>query len=159
MCNEEIIEQQNAYYMAGYPSRRSERKIDNVELEKESKTEIVSSKGSDDEKAKEYAIGRTNPYLKSVKGYVADFVLREVEGAFLAGLNVYKPKWHKVADGDLPKEKKEYWCKVFYYESEKTFNAFLWYDPSMKDFRHLENIGEDVESIFKVKEWCELPEE
>lgn len=148
MCNEEIIEQQNAYYMAGYPSRRSERKIDNVELEKESKTEIVSSKGSD-EKAKEYAIGRTNPYLKSVKGYVADF----------AGLNVYKPKWHKVADGDLPKEKKEYWCKVFYYESEKTFNSFLWYDPSMKDFRHLENIGEDVESIFKVKEWCELPEE
>ena len=81
--------------MAGYPSRRSERKIDNVELEKESKTEIVSSKGSDYEKAKEYAIGRTNPYLKSVKGYVADFVLREVEGAFLAGLNVYKPKWHK----------------------------------------------------------------
>lgn len=28
MNREEIIEQQNAYYMAGYPSRRSENKMD-----------------------------------------------------------------------------------------------------------------------------------
>ena len=157
MCNEEIIEQQNAYYMAGYPSRRSERKINNVELEKESKTEIVSSKGSDDEKAKEYCNNEV-PFDTTDSGEKL-YTENDLKQAFLAGLNVYKPKWHKVADGDLPKEKKEYWCKVFYYESEKTFNSFLWYDPSMKDFRHLENIGEDVESIFKVKEWCELPEE
>lgn len=44
MDNEEIIEQQNAYYMAGYPSRRSERKMDNHELKKEIKTEVVISK-------------------------------------------------------------------------------------------------------------------
>lgn len=35
MDNEEIIEQQNAYYMAGYPSKRSEKKMnkDNLQLE------------------------------------------------------------------------------------------------------------------------------
>lgn len=31
MNREEIIEQQNAYYMAGYPSRRSEKKMDKDE--------------------------------------------------------------------------------------------------------------------------------
>ena len=68
-------------------------------------------------------------------------------------------EWHFVKDGDLPKEKKEYWCKVFYYESEETFNAFLWFDPSTKEFKFLENIGEDEVSGFNVKEWCEIPEE
>ena len=28
----------------------------------------------------------------------------EIEDAFLAGLKAGKPKWHKVADGDLPEE-------------------------------------------------------
>lgn len=68
-------------------------------------------------------------------------------------------EWHYVKDGDLPKEKKEYWCKVFYYESEETFNAFLWFDPNTKEFKFLDNIGEDEVSGFKVKEWCEIPEE
>jgi hypothetical protein len=35
MNREEIIEQQNAYYMAGYPSRRSENKMTREEIEKE----------------------------------------------------------------------------------------------------------------------------
>ena len=34
MNNEEIIEQQNAYYMAGYPSRRSKNKMNKDEIEK-----------------------------------------------------------------------------------------------------------------------------
>lgn len=67
-------------------------------------------------------------------------------------------QWHIVADGDLPKDKKEYWCKVFYYESEETFNAFLWFDPDTEEFKFLDNIGEDEVSGFKVKEWCEIPE-
>ena len=37
MTDEEILEEQNAYYMAGYPSRRSENKMDKEELEKENK--------------------------------------------------------------------------------------------------------------------------
>ena len=30
--------------------------------------------------------------------------------AFLAGLKVCRPKWHKVADGDLPKDEDWKWC-------------------------------------------------
>jgi hypothetical protein len=37
MNSEEKIEQQNAYYMAGYPSRRSENKMTREEIEKEVK--------------------------------------------------------------------------------------------------------------------------
>ena len=35
MDNDEIIEQQNAYYIAGYPSRRSERKMNKDDLQLE----------------------------------------------------------------------------------------------------------------------------
>jgi len=35
MNKKELIEQQNAYYMAGYPSRRSENKMAREEIEKE----------------------------------------------------------------------------------------------------------------------------
>lgn len=94
-----------------------------------------------------------------VRERITQFVLQEIERAFLAGLNLYKPKWHKVADEDLPKEQKEYWCKVFYYESEETFNAFLWFDPDTKKFTFQDAIGEDDESGFSVKEWCEIPKE
>ena len=40
MDNEEIIEQQNAYYMAWYPSRRSENKMNKDEIEKEVKMKV-----------------------------------------------------------------------------------------------------------------------
>ena len=71
-----------------------------------------------------------------------------------------KLQWHKVANGDLPKEQKEYWCKVFYYESEETFNAFLWFDLKTKDFKFVEDIevNDGLRSIFKVKAWCEIPD-
>lgn len=68
-------------------------------------------------------------------------------------LEAGRPQWHNVADGDLPKEQKEYWCKVFYDESEETFNAFLWFDVKTKNFKFLE----DIEDSFDVKFWCELP--
>lgn len=107
---------------------------------------------TDEEMAEEYA--------DSVDGYeIKTYSTSDIEQAFLAGFKAGRPNWHKVADKDLPKEKKEYWCKVFYYESEETFNAFLWFDPSTKEFKFLENIEEDEGSIFEVKEWCEIPEE
>lgn len=31
---------------------------------------------------------------------------------YLAGLKAGRPKWHKVADGDLPNENKRYLCKI-----------------------------------------------
>ena len=86
-----------------------------------------------------------------------DFIDLFVAG-FMKCLELNKEiKWHKVADGDLPKEKKEYWCKAFYYKSKETFNAFLWFNPDTKAFNPLEEI-EDTSGSYNVKAWCEIPE-
>ena len=89
-----------------------------------------------------------------------DLENREIS-IFLAGyhegIKAGRPQWHKVADGDLPKEQKEYWCKVFLYESEETFNGFLWYDLKTKSFMFEEDIEEGLTNSFNVKEWCEIP--
>lgn len=108
---------------------------------------------TDEKMAEEYAIENWEHYEEGQTDYKA------LKQSYLAGLKAGRPKCHIVADGDLPKEKKEYWCKVFYYESEETFNAFLWFDPSTKEFKFLDNIGEGEVSGFDVKEWCEIPEE
>ena len=41
MNREEIIEQQNTYYMAGYPSRRSENKMDKEHYQLTKAKEII----------------------------------------------------------------------------------------------------------------------
>ena len=43
MNREEIIEQQNAYYMAGYPSRRSENKMDKEHYQLTRAKEIIKN--------------------------------------------------------------------------------------------------------------------
>ena len=106
----------------------------------------------DKELAQEWVKNNTDESPNSFRG-------EELQEAFLAGLEAGRPKWHKVADGDLPKEQKEYWCKVFYYESEETFNAFLWFDVKTKNFKFLEDIEDGIEDSFDVKSWCELPKE
>lgn len=74
--------------------------------------------------AKNYAIGRTYPKFET--NYIANFVLREVEGAFLAGLEAGRPKWHKLDwEKDYPELdrlvrvrtecKEEYICETFAY--------------------------------------------
>lgn len=43
MNSEEIIEQQNAYYMAGYPSRRSENKMNKEHYQLTKAKEIIKN--------------------------------------------------------------------------------------------------------------------
>lgn len=106
---------------------------------------------TDEELAKYWVISKSGYSIEEFHG-------KKAMQAFLAGLKAGRPKWHKITDGDLPQEQKEYWCKVFFYESEETFNAFLWFDTVAKNFKLLEEIEEHVESSFKVKEWCEISE-
>lgn len=69
---------------------------------------------------------------------------------FLAGLKAGRPQWHKVADGDLPKENKLYFvaikdngCAIAY------FNGLHWETKyNLGDFGHL------VETVIA---WCEIP--
>ena len=49
-------------------------------------------------------------YKRQFYGVTSLFGFSDIEQAFLAGLKAGRPQWHKVADGDLPKEQKEYWC-------------------------------------------------
>lgn len=102
---------------------------------------------TDEEMAKNYAIGRTYPKFET--DYIANFVLREVEGAFLAGLNVYKPKWHKVADGDLPKVSGRYLVytggEPFILDFATELNSFGYWVVSLGDDCGVR--GEDFETV------------
>ena len=74
---------------------------------------------------------------------------KEIREAFLAGLKAGR-QWHKVADGDLPKENKLYFvaiknngCAIAY------FNGLHWETKyNLGDFGHC------VETIIA---WCEIP--
>lgn len=72
-----------------------------------------------------------------------------------AGLKAGKPIWHKVADGDLPKVRKDYLCKVRYYKSEETFYAVILFKTERNGFLFEED--DDDVTPFDVVEWCELP--
>ena len=72
----------------------------------------------DEEMAEEYAICRTYPKFET--NYIANFVLREVEGAFLAGLKAGRPQWHDLEKdpNDLPKHTNSVlgYCRGDYYD-------------------------------------------
>lgn len=55
---------------------------------------------TDEEMAEEYAVENWEHYEEGQTDYKA------LKQAFLAGLKAGRPKWHKVADGDLPEEDK-----------------------------------------------------
>ena len=78
---------------------------------------------------------------------------KEVTDIFLAGLKAGRPKWHKVADGDLPKETGEYLTNI---------GVLIWdYYADGRYGWHTENCEfcdccDDVDSD-EVIAWCEIP--
>lgn len=64
-----------------------------------------------------------------------------LQRAFIAG----KPKWHKVADGDLPKDEAEY---LVIFESDGTrYRGLESYYPDEKEWS----------TICNIIVWCEIP--
>ena len=61
---------------------------------------------TDEELSMEFVLN----YPKIEKGEL--LTTKDLQNAYLAGLEAGRPKWHKVADGDLPKENKRYLCKI-----------------------------------------------
>ena len=57
------------------------------------------------------------------KGKCAEWETRK--RTFLAGLKVGRPQWHKVADGDLPTDDKQY-VVLFYYDYKGKKRNGLW---------------------------------
>lgn len=82
---------------------------------------------TDKEMAHEYAIENWEHYEEGQSDYAA------LKQAYLAGLEAGRPKWHKVADGDLPDDNRTvldeagdrfyYFRGHFYYESDSRFDC------------------------------------
>lgn len=69
--------------------------------------------------------------------------LLQMKKAFLAGLKAGKPKWHKVADGDLPKDEND----VLVYSGEDWRMCIGRYSPKYKAW----------EAGCDTIAWCEIP--
>lgn len=70
---------------------------------------------------------------------------------FLAGLEAGKPNWHKVADGDLPKDNMPYIVKVkLNYRGAPNISYWI-KDNLHDDFEKHKNYTEDIIA------WCEIP--
>lgn len=102
MDNDEIIEQQNAYYMAGYPSRRSERKMNKDDLQLEQLMKELMMKKLVVNEAEEYVSKYQGYGLTPHKGsavfeamvdcYIYSARLREKEKLELLGIIQSKDK-------------------------------------------------------------------
>ena len=72
---------------------------------------------------------------------------------FLAGLKVGRQeKWHKVADGDLPKENKLYLVEI-----KDNGLAIAYFNGRHWETRY--NLGEPGHCVETVIAWCEIPKE
>ena len=103
----------------------------------------------DEEKAEEFANEKCKDcYMCSYSEHKNPYKIcqrrKDRKQAFLAGLKADRPKWHKVADGDLPNEN----VKLILVR-DRFDNKFLNYHLLLKKMI--------VEMIDQFDEWIELP--
>lgn len=72
---------------------------------------------------------------------------------YLAGLKAGKPKWHKVADGDLPKVVGDYITNigVLTYDHYGN-NVYKWHTPFCEACDYIDEVDDN-----EVIAWCEIP--
>ena len=70
--------------------------------------------------------------------------------AYMQGAERYKTKWHKVADGDLPKENKLYFVKI-----KDNGLAIAYFNGRHWETRY--NLGDYGHCVETVIAWCEVP--
>lgn len=88
--------------------------------------------------------------------------LLQMKKAFLAGLKAGSPKWHKVADGDLPKPNIAVLIGLQF--EKRITNYIAYYRPSIKKWQlynlheaQRQPIDDDYIDSDEVIEWCEIP--
>ena len=101
---------------------------------------------TDEEMAEEWVTANTGFNLKEPLGKIAMRV-------YLAGLKAGRPEWHKVADGDLPKEENHYWSKIVLFQTNKGSSIIGFYDHANKAW--YEKSTDDI--VYGVVVWCEIP--
>ena len=98
---------------------------------------------TDEEMAEEYA--RNEMPFDILENGEKIYTENDIKEAHLAGLKAGRPKWHKVADGDLPKkEDLEMQVLCFTHDGYQLLSLFS--DPK-PIFKHYEVIA-----------WCEMSE-
>lgn len=76
--------------------------------------------------------------------------LLQMEQAFLAGLKAGSPKWHKVADGDLPKVNKLYLVAI-----QDNGLAIAYFNGQYWETKY--NLGDFGHCVETVIAWCKIP--
>ena len=95
-----------------------------------------------EEKAKQYVKNNTDESVNSFNG-------EQLQEAYIAGAKENGVVWHKVADGDLPKEfDKPYLCKVYGHFEVGYFMAYK------EQPWHFDDYYLDSEDVIA---WCEIP--
>ena len=103
---------------------------------------------TDEEMAEEYV--KENTPLFNALGKEMTYTYKYMKQAYLAGLKAGRPKWHKVADGDLPKEEDLVLFKtdVDYYIGKIDYSKKCWWPGVCRD--------ESICNSFVIA-WCEIP--
>jgi hypothetical protein len=109
----------------------------------------------DEEMAEEYADEKCKDcYMCSYSEHKNPYKIcqrrKDRKQGFLAGLKAGRPQWHKVADGDLPKENKLYLLAI-----KENGLAIAYFNG-----RHWEtkfNLGDFGHLVETVIAWCEIP--
>ena len=99
---------------------------------------------TEEEKAEEYA-HKSMAWCEDFD-FTYKVAEEKIKQAYLAGLHEGQPKWHKVADGDLPPKKKPVLCYLF---NEYYILAFLREDNVWTTNNH--------NAFENVRAWCEIP--
>ena len=102
----------------------------------------------EEEKAEEYE--RNMVYEENTIDY--QYTPQQLKQAYLAGLHEGQPKWHKVADGDLPKDDKQYLVLFYYNYKGKKEMSFEVRDNLHSDFEIHRCYTEQIIA------WCEIPQ-
>lgn len=102
---------------------------------------------TDEEMAEEYA--NENKINFEYPG-ISDFVWEELKQAYLAGLKAGKPEWHKVVDGDLPKENNLYLVAI-----KDNGLAIAYFNGLHWETKF--NLGDFGHCLETVIAWCEIP--
>lgn len=106
---------------------------------------------NDEKIAHEYAIENWEHYEEGQSDYDA------LKQAVLYGLKAGRPKWHKVADGDLPKEEGSYLLYLYDEDTKSTFYEIFGVARRCvdRDDVYLESM---IWTINDVIAWCEIPQ-
>ena len=98
---------------------------------------------TDEELVAEYLKDDSKYLIEDAEGNLIN-ITKKVREAFLAG----RPKWHKVADGDLPKENKRYLCKIKEFVGGGISYECFDYDTEYSSWKN---------ACGDVIVWCEIP--